>query len=97
MDLATGELPKEPAVDRAETKFTIHGSLLRAFHVIKNPAHFCAGKIGIEAESGFFADPVLVLFCFELAAEVSGAAILTILATWLPLRAGIQKIQSVDF
>ena len=28
---------------------------------------------------------------------VSGAAILTILATWLPLRAGIKKIQSVDF
>ena len=28
---------------------------------------------------------------------VSGAAILTILATWLPLRAGIRKIQSVDF
>ncbi|MCH1570081.1 MAG: hypothetical protein L7S64_01970 [Longimicrobiales bacterium] len=28
---------------------------------------------------------------------VSGAAILTILATWLPLRAGIQKIQSVEF
>ena len=28
---------------------------------------------------------------------VSGAAILTVLATWLPLRAGIRKIQSVDF
>lgn len=28
---------------------------------------------------------------------VSGAAILTLLATWLPLRAGIRKIQSVDF
>lgn len=28
---------------------------------------------------------------------VTGAAILTILATWLPLRAGIRRIQSVDF
>ncbi|MDX1645520.1 MAG: hypothetical protein R3304_00140 [Longimicrobiales bacterium] len=28
---------------------------------------------------------------------VAGAAILTILATWLPLRLGIRKVQSVDF
>ena len=28
---------------------------------------------------------------------VSGAAFLTFLATWWPLRAGIRKVQSVDF
>jgi ABC-2 type transport system permease protein len=28
---------------------------------------------------------------------VAGAAVLTILATWLPLRAGIRKVQSEDF
>ena len=28
---------------------------------------------------------------------VSGAAILTLLATWLPLRAGIRKVRSIDF
>lgn len=28
---------------------------------------------------------------------VSGAAILTVLATWLPLRAGIRRVQSIDF
>jgi ABC-2 type transport system permease protein len=32
-----------------------------------------------------------------LLAGVSGAAILTALATWLPLRAGIRKVQSIDF
>ena len=28
---------------------------------------------------------------------VAGAAILTVLATWLPLRAGIRRVQSIDF
>ena len=28
---------------------------------------------------------------------VSGALLLTIVTTWLPLRAGIRKVQSVDF
>ena len=28
---------------------------------------------------------------------VAGAGVLTILATWLPLRAGIRKVQSADF
>ena len=32
-----------------------------------------------------------------LVVGVAGAAILTLLATWLPLRAGIRKVQSVDF
>lgn len=32
-----------------------------------------------------------------LLAGVAGAAILTVLATWLPLRAGIRRVQSVDF
>lgn len=32
-----------------------------------------------------------------LSMGVAGAAILTVLATWLPLRAGIDKVQSVDF
>jgi ABC-2 type transport system permease protein len=32
-----------------------------------------------------------------LLAGVSGAALLTALATWLPLRAGIRKVQSIDF
>jgi ABC-2 type transport system permease protein len=32
-----------------------------------------------------------------LLAGVSGAAMLTAFATWLPLRAGIRKVQSIDF
>jgi len=42
---------------------------------------------GVEATAG--TTPML--------AGIAGAALLTVLATWLPLRAGIRKVQSVDF
>jgi ABC-2 type transport system permease protein len=49
---------------------------------------FLQARTGVS-EAGVDLAPLLI--------GVSGAAILTLLATVLPLRAGIRKVQSIDF
>lgn len=64
---------------------------------------YLAGVVILEAWpvylylNGRFQGGEAVVSVVPLLMGVSGAAILTALATWLPLRAGIRRVQSLDF
>ena len=42
MHLAAGELPQQPAIDRAEGEFALFGTRARAFDVVEDPADLSA-------------------------------------------------------
>lgn len=54
MDRALGEIPDEPRIHGPEQQIARLGLFARAGHVLKNPADFRAGKIGVEHEPRLF-------------------------------------------
>jgi hypothetical protein len=64
---------------------------------------YLAGVVILEAWpvylflSSRFQGGEAVLSTLPLLSGVSGAAVLTIIAIWAPLRAGIAKVRTVDF
>ena len=64
---------------------------------------YLAGVIVLEAWPGYlflqsrFQGGSAQVSSIPLVLGVSGALLLTILATWLPLRAGMRKVRSIDF
>src|SRR5690606_23156836 len=56
---ATGELPDQEAVDRAEEKLTRLCPCPRALHVVEKPGKLRAREIGIEEEPGALRDHLL--------------------------------------
>ncbi|KAG0922492.1 hypothetical protein G6F32_014644 [Rhizopus arrhizus] len=67
--LATAEVPHQPAVDGAEQQFAALGPLLRALHVVEDPAHFGCGKIRIDQQAGTLAHQRLVAIGLQPLAE----------------------------
>jgi hypothetical protein len=55
---ATGQLPKQPAVDGAEGEFAATGRRPRAGNVVEYPGELGGGEIGVEHQAGAFAQRV---------------------------------------
>jgi hypothetical protein len=74
--LAAGELPQQPAVDRAEGQLAALGLRARAGHVVEQPAQLGAGEVGVDHQAGLLADGVGHALLAQLRAQRLGAAVL---------------------
>ncbi len=59
MQVPTGQLPNQPAIDGAKRQFARFGLFPRAFHVVENPDDLARGKVGVDQQAGFFLNGLL--------------------------------------
>ncbi len=76
MDLAAGEFPDEPGLDRAECDLAALRFLPDALHIFKDPAHLGAGEIRVDQKSRAALEEFLQTFRFQFLAVSRGAAVL---------------------
>ena len=69
---ARRQVPGEKAVDRAEGEF----ASLRTGRVIEQPLELGRGEVGIETQTGFLGNRILVTRLAKLAAQIRGAPVL---------------------
>ena len=74
--LALGKVPHEPCVDVAKEELALFRLCPRTGYIFQNPADFCAGKIGVNDEAGFFLDFFVKALCFKGVAVLGGTAAL---------------------
>ena len=76
VDVAVGQLPDEPGVDRAEEQLAFLRPLARAGHVVEQPLDLRTGKIRIRHEPRLGADLVAPARFDDAVDDVGGAAAL---------------------
>ena len=76
MDLAAGELPDEPGLDRAEGDLAALRFLTDAVHILKDPADLGAGEIGVDEEAGAALEELFQALCLQFLTVIRGAAVL---------------------
>ena len=74
--LAVGQLPDQPAVDRAKGQFTALGRIARIGHVVQQPLQFGAREVGIDQQPGLGLDGVRLALLAQLRAGGLGTAVL---------------------
>lgn len=76
MHLATGQLPDQPAIDRAETQLAPFRASAQPIDIVEQPGELGAGEIGIEQQPGFFRERRFEPLRFQRLAQGRGAPIL---------------------
>ena len=72
---ATGQVPDEPGIDRAEQQVALLRLFPRAGHVLQDPADLRAGEIRVDLQAGLGADLILPLRLQALAVVRRSAAL----------------------
>src|SRR5260370_21441348 len=76
VNASTGELPKQPAIHRAEGETACIRQAPGIGHVRENPRNLGCGEIGVNQQTGARLDQLLVTCGFETLAHVRGAPVL---------------------
>ena len=74
--LASGQLPDNPAVNRAEQQLACFCLLLRLRHILQNPMQLGAGKICVQHKAGLFTEHICVAADFQQVAILRSTAAL---------------------
>ncbi len=76
MPAPAGELPHQPAIDRAEGQLAAFGALFRPGNRVEQPGQLGPGKVGVEDEPGPAAEQLLVAGGLQFRATPGRAPVL---------------------
>ena len=74
--LSARKIPDQPAVNRAETKFSGLGLLSCPKYILKNPADLGGAEVCVHDKSGLFPDEIREPFCLEAVAKLGSPPVL---------------------
>ena len=76
MDLSFGQFPDQPCLDGTEKQIAVFGALSCTGDVIQDPFDLCGGKVGVDHQTGLFAERLGQPFCLQRIAVFRGPAAL---------------------